>query len=379
MVGVSFTADKFGYYQVGDRSTYSKYEAIELAKKSNTKTEWNFNRSVFDALDWTNEPETDLWTLYKLRAQQIRDSYDYVVLWYSGGSDSHNILHAWLDAGLKIDEIATTWNHVVTGNKQNHYNAEITNVVLPHIKQLQDAGHEFKFRLVDICSLMIDLFDTWGNDFEYHVNFHLSPNNPAKHLMRDKIQDYKDLIAAGKKVCFLWGKEKPIIKFDEEAYKYYFLFCDNIDNCVGPYVQRNYHKGWYDELFYWTPDFPLIPVKQAQVVKNFLHTVHKKSLYEPRKDDFFEPNGVNKKLRMYLSDSTIKSILYPKWNNGIFCNGKTASYTYSIRDEWFFRSNLQYKEKFINITNDLFKVVDEENVQKRRNIVPHYSPKYWLE
>ena len=158
MLSVSFTPDKFGYYTVGDRSTYSKLEAIEWSRINNTNTEWNFNRSVFDFIDWTKEPETDLWEMYKARARQIRESYDYVVLWYSGGSDSHNLLLAWIDAGLKIDEIATTWNYNSTGDAQNHYNAEITNVVLPDIKKLKDSGLEFKFRLVDISQFCIDLF-----------------------------------------------------------------------------------------------------------------------------------------------------------------------------------------------------------------------------
>lgn len=370
---ITLTPDKFGFYQVGDRSTYSKLEAIEWARATTAETEWNFNRSVFDALEWTKEPETDLWTMYKLRARQIRESYDYIVLWYSGGSDSHNILHAWLDAGLKIDEIATTWNYSATGDKQNHYNAEITNVVLPDIEELQKK-HEFKFRLVDISQFCIDLFDTWGTEFDYNVNFHFSPNNPAKHLFRDKIDDYKNMIAAGKKVCFVWGKEKPILRYEDG--KHYFQFCDNIDNTVGPYVQRKYHQGWYDELFYWSPDFPLIPVKQSHVVLNYIEHAPESDFEEKSKP--FHVNGYSKKYDKYLKDEVIKTILYPKWSNDIFCNGKTSSFTYSIRDEWFLLSNLELKRKFISITNDYFRKVDPLNVQQRRNINPRYSPKYWI-
>ena len=103
--------DKFGFYQVGDRKTYSKFEAIEWQNTTGIFPEWNFNKVIYDNLDWQTEPSVDLWTLYKARARQIRETYDYVVLWYSGGSDSHNFLLAWLDAGLKIDEIAATWNY----------------------------------------------------------------------------------------------------------------------------------------------------------------------------------------------------------------------------------------------------------------------------
>jgi len=169
---ITFSPDKFGFYRVGERTTYSKFEAVEWSSATNIPVQWDFNNDVFSKIDWKKEPETDLWEMYKQRARQIRDAYDYVVLWYSGGSDSHNLLLAWIDAGLKIDEIATTWNYESTGDYQNHYNAEITNVVLPDIKKLQDAGHEFKFRIIDISQHCIDLFDTWKLDFEYNVNFH---------------------------------------------------------------------------------------------------------------------------------------------------------------------------------------------------------------
>jgi hypothetical protein len=372
---ITFSPDKFGYYQAGEHTSYSKYEAVEWAKRNRSQLLWNFNREVYDSIDWMIEPPGDLWEMYKQRARQIREAYDYVVLWYSGGSDSHNVLNAWIDAGLKIDEIATTWNYKTTSDTQNHYNAEISNVVLPDITSLRKAGHEFEFRLVDIEKLMLDLLPSWSSEFEYNVNFHFSPNNPAKHLLRDKIDDYKKIIESGKKLCFVWGKEKPVLGFDGRHYVY---FTDNVDNCVGPYVQRNYFKGWYDEFFYWTPDYPLIPVKQAHVIKKFINS-------SVNEDDFEEKckpqhsNGYSRKFNKYLKDDVVKTILYPRWSNQIFCNGKTSSYTYSLRDEWFFKSNLDEKKRFIDITNSYFTFVDPENRQERRNIIPQTSGKYYIE
>ena len=166
MQKINLTPDKFGFYKVGDKSTYSKLEAIEWSKKDNKNFEWVFNDNVYSSIDWKIEPQKDLWSMYKERAIQIRNNYDYVVLWYSGGSDSHNMLLAWIEAGCKIDEIATTWNYEATGDKQNHYNAEITNVVLPDIQALKDKGVEFKFRIVDISNISLNLFEDWKQDFE---------------------------------------------------------------------------------------------------------------------------------------------------------------------------------------------------------------------
>jgi hypothetical protein len=375
---ITFNPDKFGFYRVGERTSYSKFEAAQWCKEGELP-EWDFNQSTYDKIDWKVEPETDLWTLYKMRAKQIRENYDYIVLWYSGGSDSHNLLHAFLDANVKFDEIATTWNYEQTGEKYNHQNAEISHVVLPDIKTLKDAGLDFKFRLIDISELTVELFKSWGTEFEYNVNFHFSPNNPAKHLLRDKIEDYKNLIAAGKKVCFVWGKEKPFVLFDHDLNKHYVSFCDNVDNCVGPYVQRNYHKGWYDEFFYWTPDFPLITLKQAHVIKNFVNLSQDKNLFVPIDVSKAQTNGYSRKFNMYLNDEALNKVLYPKWSSRIFSNGKTASFTYSERDRWFFKSKVEESKRFMQITNTYFKLIDPSGQKGRKKIYPLYSSKYWIE
>jgi hypothetical protein len=186
--------DKFGYYTVGDRKTYSKLQSIEWQQETGLFPEWNFNDSVFDSFDWTEEPTESLWDLYKARARQIRNEYDYVVLWYSGGSDSHNMLDAWISAGLQIDEIAVTWNYCATRDPYDHQNEEITRVVLTRIEELRQQGLDFRFRLVDISQMCIDMIDDWGDDFGYKINHHFSVNNPCKHILRDKIQDYKGVL-----------------------------------------------------------------------------------------------------------------------------------------------------------------------------------------
>lgn len=376
LLKVSYDPDKFGYYTVGDRRTYSKFEAYEWARGSGHQVSWNFNNEVFSQLNWKREPPVSLWSLYKLRAWQIRNSYDYVVHWYSGGSDSHNMLMAWLDAGCKLDEIATSWNYAATGDRQSFYNAEISNVVLPHVKQLQDQGHEFKFRLFDISQQSLDVFDHYGLDFEYQINSHFSPNGPSRMIMRDKIKDYKDMIAAGKRVCFVWGKDKPQLYLEDG--RTCCRFVDRLDDSVGTMAQRNYHNGWYDELFYWTPDLPLLPLKAAHVVNNFLNTCMDPSFYEPRNAATAQTNGINKRLMMHLKDETLKTLLYPKWSNDTFCNGKSINLTFSLRDQWIWDSNLEHKTRFEEIAKSYFGTVDFVDPVNQK-ITPFFSPKYFLE
>jgi hypothetical protein len=364
---ITYDPDKFGFYTVGNFKTFSKLEALQRQTKTGSEVKWNFNETVFKGLDWSKNPEIDLWTLYKERAKQIRDAYDYVVLFYSGGSDSHNLLLSWIDANCKIDEIATTWNYNASKNMYDHHNIEITYVVFPDIKKLKNSGIEFKYRLIDISQCCLDVFETWKYEYEYNTNFHLSPNNPAKHLLRDKIQDYKDIIDSGKKLVFVWGKEKPM--FYEDVLTFY----DNIDNCVGPYVQNRYHEGWYDELFYWTPDFPIIILKQYHIIRNFLKYADKSVSHMFNENP--NRNGYSKRLDKYISDKTIKKLIYPKWSNNIFCDGKASSFIYSKRDEWFLNSNLSQTKRFNDIVNTYVSNIDGYNTLKG-GLLPMRSGNY---
>jgi hypothetical protein len=367
--------DKFGYYTVGDRKTFSKFRAIEWGRQFSKFPKWNFNEDVFDNVNWTTEPADSLWDLYKARAKQIRDEYDYVVLFYSGGSDSHNMLDAWIAADCKIDEIAVTWNISESADLYDHQNEEITKVVIPRVQQLYQLGHDFKFRLIDIAPYCLDLINEWSDDFAYNINNHFSVNNPVKHLLRDKIQAYKEIIASGKKLCFVWGKEKPHLM--NENNRYYFRFSDIIDNNVGPYVQARYDRGWYDELFYWTPDMPEICVKQAHTLLNFLQSNNDRENYQQD----FTPHGFKEDFG-YLKTSVVNQLVYPTWSNNIYTNGKTPSFVYSIRDNWFLNSSTIEREKFLKFVDTYFKKIgdywanDPEDYGKGLRL--HVSKNYWL-
>jgi len=360
-------ANKFGYYTVGNKKTYSKYEAFEWGTPT-----WHFNDEVFSSYDWKKEPDISLSNLYKNRVRQIREKYDYCVLWYSGGSDSHNILQAWLDSGCKLDEVATTWNYETTGEYYNHYNAEITHVVLQDIKKLKDKGFDFNFRLLNIPEYGLKTFAKFNNDLEYHFNYNLQLSSIGKQFIRDEVKDYKNLIEQGKKVCFIWGKEKPYIFYEDG--RYYFSFIDSIDDCLGPYTQSKFNSGWYDELFYWTPDMPELAIKAAHVIFNFLKISDDVSCF--RSEPYDNYSCYSNKLNMHLKINVLKKLLYPKWSDKIYCNGKSPTRILGLRDDWFTQSDSKQLDIMLDILTNYNKIAGKTNTKA---LCPIYSKKYWLE
>ena len=183
-----------------------------------------------------------------------------------------------------------------------------------------------------------------------------------------------DIIDSGKRLVFVWGKEKPFINTYNN--KKYCIFRDNIDDCVGPYVQNKHNSGWFDELFYWTPDMPLLIIKMAHTLKTFIETCDDPIFYKRKLSVF----GFNPNIQMWIKDETAKKLLYPHWSNTRFDLGKPTSFVYSERDHWLWSANNEETTKFnkniikyLNIANI---TSPKENILK---LAPCYSKKYWLE
>ena len=72
------------------------------ALQSNQPIQYYYYDDVWSKCDWTIEPSEPLEYYYKEQAQRIRDNYDYVVLCYSGGFDSSNILETFYYNNIKF-------------------------------------------------------------------------------------------------------------------------------------------------------------------------------------------------------------------------------------------------------------------------------------
>jgi hypothetical protein len=105
-----------GHYIVDGKLYYSKSHALYESSVSNKKIEWSFNNEVWENFSKNRLPilgKTPLDTLYKERAQQLRDKYDYLILNYSGGPDSHNILMTFINNNIHLDEVYVKYSHSV--------------------------------------------------------------------------------------------------------------------------------------------------------------------------------------------------------------------------------------------------------------------------
>jgi len=326
--------DKFGFYQVGEHKFYSKLEAAHLRDRTGWPMTWNFNDLAFSACRWDIEPDQSLEELYRQRAQQLRDQYDYLVLWFSAGADSMNILDSFIDNDIKLDEVASYVNYEATGDQFNHLNGEIFNVAIPKIEQVKHRQPGIKHTIIDLTKLTLDYFNNKETKFDwiYHMNGYVNPNCASRQDIKQQVPEWRNMIDAGQRVGFIYGLDKPRVTGLNG--KFYFRFVDFIDNAVTANTQMLNRPGDFDELFYWTPDLPEIVIKQAHVVKRFLKQATSTTPYVTTTDTGIVSTVIDKKVH-WLSLDGINNLVYPKWKPVLY-QVKPPSIFFTPRDEWFF-------------------------------------------
>jgi hypothetical protein len=346
--------NRFGYYEVGDYKTYSKYDAIVVSEQSKKKPRWNFNDEVFSCYNWAIEPSESLLDLYRRRAEQLRNKYDYLVLAFSGGSDSHNALMAFLKNDIPIDELLS-W-HTYEGNKgdkDSFQNAEIWKVAHPYGELVKEKFPNVKHRFVDLTEFQ---FQFWKDhpeakfEFIYYGNACASIQNVCRADLRLYIDDYKKIIESGKKLAIIHATDKPSVRYRDG--KWSASFYDIIDHSAPANFQMYNRETDHSEFFYWTPDLPELVIKQCHEIKKHLLNPQNQALIE----QFSKINRwgyeVAESLVWFndrrLTNEHVKTIIYPYWSLDTFSNEKSVTGIYfTKRDEWFYGSNTDASQAYM--------------------------------
>jgi hypothetical protein len=378
---------KFGYYQVGEFETFSKVEAIELQKLTGKFPHWIFNQLEFSAYNWSKEPTQTLSELYAKRAQQLRESYDHIVLFYSGGSDSSNILETFVKNNIPFEEIATTdyWN--LDPDPTSFFHAEQIQVSFPRIKQLQNQGLKFQHRRIDLSELAVKILNdsTYNINRAYFGNSHWGTNHLAKSYIRETTPDYQQLADKGKKVVFVWGCDKPRLFFENN--KFCIKFMDYADTCIPTRTQLVNREWEYDEFFYWAPECADIVCKQGHTLMKFFKqynsfdqtTYYSESLIEKDLLSKIFNNGITYDGMSHRN--LINTLIYPDYILSQFSLGKRPGTIFNPRD-LLLHQNPHHSHHIQNLVQHLSKLPKQwhnDSSNMDRGLVGMLSPAYFLE
>lgn len=249
------------YYFCDGTKLGSKVKALEYKQKSGLEPSFYYFDDVYNRIDWTIEPTQSLEYYYLNQAQRIRDEYDYVILCYSGGYDSTNILETFHFNNIKLDKIITVGalKQDSSSMVDENHNGELYHNVFPYIQEL---GLSSITQVIDYTEYFNNVnqfsISTYSNEWIDYTGGWFSPHNWFWHDIEKYIipQQYRD-----KKVALIFGKDKPYITIENRKFGFKFK-----DIAINSYGNVSSTANCDRINFYWDPNSPQILIKQLHVL-----------------------------------------------------------------------------------------------------------------
>lgn len=326
-----------GYYLTNGQAYSSKARCLLDATKYNTDVRWVFNDEQFNTHDFSVEPEHSLDSYYDRRARELRERYDYLILSYSGGADSHNILMAFHRQGLHIDEIISNW--IFEASKTDYL------VLDRHITETwnQNAEYELTVRekmdwiTANMPRTKVTLYDSSKDILTYYLKARdeswvldsrdvINPGGNQRYNYLH-VKEVRNRVDHQQNIGIILGIDKPSCIID--AGKLYMQFVDKPANNIN--INPNF--GEYDnttvEFFYWSPESCELLAKQCHIFLKFLRANPTYQRIWASRDSIFK-TAKEKILRSVVYEST--------WKEEWFQVDKPQSDWDNEFDTWFYNT-----------------------------------------
>ena len=362
-----------GKYIVGDKIFFDKIQALVYADQTNQEVQWDYFNKIFYSADWTTEPETSLDDLYAIRAKQLREKYDYIIIFVSGGADSTNVLYSFLKNNVHVDEVYA--GAPISGLKQLNVNNTDTSAentasetFLTQIPILEKVKSEYPDLKITINDYFEDMLNYREDEWLFASSDWIHPSTKARYSL-EKFSHLKKLAEQGKKIACVYGSNKPNVTYLN------YNFISHIED-LGINVARPAFNDLpsYLEPFYTTPDLPEIVIKQSHSVAKYamlkenhhlLKMMQTKAVPKKFRDsiDRAENNFNNR-----LYEQAIVPAIYPSLDYNYFQGGKPNIALMADHDSWFYK--IAGQEKIGQMI-----VSDVENFKKSINHTVFADPR----
>jgi hypothetical protein len=259
-----------GFYKVGQELYANKIEAILKADQTHDFPYFIFHDTEYSQFNWLIEPTETLDQLYCARAAELREKYDYLVLHFSGGTDSSNILETFIKNKIHLDEIfirgpyKATTKDLNDRTAENQY-AEIYFQSVPVATALKDEYLKHtKITIVDTTEYTVNWFAQNPNWYEDSIGG-AAPTMVAKHNYNQINPEFDRLLQQGVSIGHVLGIDKPMMHYQDN--KFYVRFLDKIVSMFSG--STTVSKDVNIEFFYWSATTARLICKQAHTIKNF--------------------------------------------------------------------------------------------------------------
>jgi len=296
----------------------NRYDAIVDKFHNNQSVLFYYRDNEYERVNWLIEPKETLNQLYKERAQQIRDTYDHVVICYSGGIDSTNVLETFYYNNIHIDEIVCvgSFSQDTSGDIDQNHNKDIYSNVVPTLNMMHLPNTKKTF--LDYTTYFnnlsnFSLYNDYGIEYYKYIGFYPS----VTYLFWYDLPKFLNL---KKNSVIIYGVEKPFPHIDDKG-KFYFEFTDASMMSYSKYDINSYARV----NFYSDPESEKIILKQHHLIKNYYSELFSMGMINCRE-------SFTKKNSKYLD--VIHKIIYDTKNPLTYVSKKGSNSFLSVRDSY---------------------------------------------
>jgi len=339
---------KLGYYICCGLEFESKIQACLHSAKTNAPVDWMFNDLAFSSFNWEIDPIENLDYFYDKRSRELREKYDYLILSYSGGADSHNILMSFIRQGLHIDEIIINtlekgWKKftILDPTNKSSYNngAEHYLQTIPRLKELEKFIPRTKITICDLTDHVYkSLLEVGDASWVLEKREALNPIGITRfnYIYFNEVRKRFD---KEKKIGIVLGVEKP--KSIIHKGKFYIRFNDRAANMVTIIDHIKDYDNSVVEYFYWDPESVPMLIKQGHIIKNWLEV-------NPQFQKYWDSRTTDYRTVRSWHEKLLRSVVYPTtWNDTWFQVEKATQDWYSEFDNWFLEGSIGTKANHI--------------------------------
>lgn len=362
IVNKHIASNQLGYYKVNGNIFLNKHQA--LVESSNTKhpATYHWFDDEFKKFDRSLLGKRPLTQMYKERAQQLRDNYDYLILNYSGGCDSYNILRTFLDNDIKLDQIMVCWpfkaSEIYKANNKDtsakNFMSEWEFATKLDLEWISKNYPEIKIELIDWVDPFIKNPTLVSETaFDNLNHFHNLADLTRSTLFS---KDEERLINRGKKVATIWGIDKPNITLDNGVISMSF---NDRTITVGHPAPCNPHGT---EYFYWTPTMPEIAFEMAY--QTALWFKARPGFHRYLRSRFINLNLTHLEYQTLIQINHVaaRDSCYATWNNKFQVN-KPLSNIRDDKDFWLYQHPelKHHVDRWKPLYTELLSVIDDNN------------------
>lgn len=363
---------KLGYYKVNNKIFFDKIEAILEANNTLADVTWHFNKDVFESVNWAEEPATGIDEFYKIRCQQIRERFDYVIVMASGGADSTNVVWSFLNNGIKIDEIVAAAplsglkNYDQTDSDRSTANT-ISETKYAQLPLLDEVATQHPYVKITLNDYFEDMVNYKTDEWLYKSADWIHPTTVARYSL-EKYSHLKNMAEAGKRIGIVYGIDKPlpIIGRDGQIYQ---TFSDSTANVQRPAFSKDY-PNVENVLFYHTPELPQMIVKQLHLVcKWFFNPANadKLKFFNDRRTMVnwsFEKH----RHRHSIFERMVIPLIYPTTVKSVFQGMKANRMFLADHDDWFYKLHKDTRpyQMIVSDFNNFYKNLNKKYLNTSR-------------